>query len=80
MDDIVLYEFLEFTDYCYGVNMTHGSGETFTDVYGRGVKEEFPRLLEFYEAFKTRNSALRDASAGEVASPEVLDKMKTWFK
>jgi glutathione S-transferase len=80
MADIVLYQFLEFTDDCYGVDMTRGSGERVTDVYGREVLEAFPRLSEFYEAFKTRDSAVRDVLAGEVASPQVLEKMKTWFE
>ena len=36
--------------------MTIGSGETVRDVYGREVREEFPKLVEFYQAFKTRDS------------------------
>jgi len=80
MADIVLYQFLEFTVDCYGVDMTRGSGEIVKDVYGRDVREEFPKLSEFYVAFKTRDSAVRDALAGEVASPQVLEKMKTWFE
>lgn len=78
--DIVLYQFLEFTADCYGMDMTHGSGEIVKDVYGREVREEFPKLSEFYVAFKTRDSAVRDALVGEVASPQVLEKMKTWLE
>lgn len=80
MADIVLYQFLEFTADCYGVDMTRGSGEIVKDVYGREVREEFPKLSEFYLAFKTRDSAVRDTLAGEVASPQVLEKMNTWFE
>jgi len=80
MGDIVLYQFLEFTVDCYGVDMTHGSGEIVKDVYGREVREEFPKLSEFYGTFKTRDSVVRDVLAGEVPSPQVLEKMKTWLE
>lgn len=78
MGEIVLYQFLEFTADCYGVDMTAGSGENVKDVYGREVMEEFPRLREFYLAFKTRDSARRDAASGEVASKKDLERMRTW--
>lgn len=80
MADIVLYQFLEFTADCYGVDMTRRSGETVMDVYGREIRGEFPKLSEFYAASKTRDCAVRDPLAGEVASPKVLEKIKTWFE
>ena len=76
--DVVLYQFLEFTKDCYGVDMTVGSGEMVRDVYGREVVEEFPMLREFYAAFKMRGSAVRFAEKGEVASQTVLKNMQTW--
>ena len=76
--DIVLYQFLEFTEDCYGVDMTSGSGEKVRDPYGREVVEAFPKLMEFYAAFKTRNSAVRYAEKGEVASEGPLKNMQTW--
>jgi glutathione S-transferase len=76
--DIVLYQFLEFTKDCYGVDMTIGSGEIVRDVYGREVVEEFPKLREFYAAYKTRSSAIRHADKGEVASEIPLKNMQTW--
>ena len=76
--DIVLYQFLEFTNDCYGVDMTVGSGEEVRDVYGREVVEMFPKLFEFYEAFSTRDSAKRDGSKGEMASGAPLKIMQAW--
>lgn len=78
MADIVLYNFLEFVDDCYGVDMTLASGELVTDVYGRQVKEEFPKLVEFYRTFKTRKSAKRDGERGEVAPEYAKDMMSKW--
>lgn len=76
--DIALYQFLEFTKDCYGVDMTVGSGEKVQDVYGRPVVESFPKLTEFYEAFSTRDSAVRHAEKGEVASDVPMKMMQTW--
>ena len=76
--DIVLYQFLEFTKDCYGVDMTVGSGETVKDVYGREVEERYPKLMAFYEAFSSRDSSKRDTAAGEVASEKTLKNMQTW--
>ena len=78
MAEIVLYQFLEFTKDCYGVDMTQGSGQTVKDVYGREVVERYAKIREFYDAFKTRNSARRDPEAGEVAAEATLRKMQTW--
>ncbi|KAF4957859.1 hypothetical protein FSARC_11155 [Fusarium sarcochroum] len=77
--EIVLYQFLEFTKDCYGKDMTMGSGEKALDVYGRTeASAEFPKLAEFYDAFKTRTSAIRDVSAGDVAGEKALKAMQTW--
>ncbi|UKZ64208.1 uncharacterized protein TrAtP1_005429 [Trichoderma atroviride] len=78
--DIVLYQFLEFTVDCYGVDMTQGSGKIVKDVYGRYVLEKFPKLEEFYNAFKTRKSVIRDVEQGEVPPSAVLEKMRNWHK
>ena len=76
--EIVLYQFLEFTKDCYGVDMTQGSGQKAKDVYGREVIERYAKIREFYDAFKTRDSAKRDPEAGEVAAEATLKKMQTW--
>jgi hypothetical protein len=60
MAEIVLYQFLEFTKDCYGVDMTMGSGATKKDAYGREVVEKYPKLQEFFKAFRTRESARTD--------------------
>ena len=76
--DIFLYQFLEFTKDCYGVDMTIGSGEKVQDVYGREVVEKFPKLAEFFDAFSSRDSAGRDAEKGEVPSEVPRRNMQTW--
>ncbi len=76
--DIVLYQFLEFTKDCYGVDMTVGSKERTSDVYGRAMDERFPKLLEFFEAFSGRESAVRHAEIGEVAGEKPSKAMQTW--
>ncbi|KAJ9654830.1 hypothetical protein H2198_006185 [Neophaeococcomyces mojaviensis] len=77
--DIVLYQFLEFVDDCYGVDVTKGSGDVKKDVYGREVKETYIGLEEFYEGFKKRRSAERNEQAGEVANDAVLERLKFWY-
>lgn len=77
--DIVLFHYLDFIDVCYGVNLTKGSGETKTDVYGRTVKEEYHNLLVFYENFQTRKSAKRNADIGEYPGEAALEAMTTWY-
>ena len=72
------HQFLEFTKDCYGVDMTIGSGEKVLDVYGREVVEDFPKLTEFYAAFRTPESVRIDVSAGEVAFEKVLKRAQTW--
>ncbi|VUC25650.1 unnamed protein product [Clonostachys rosea] len=80
MAEIVLYQFLEFTKDCYGKDMTKGPEQTELDVYGRGeAPTEYPKLSEFYDAFKSRKSAARDAFAGEVAGEKALKAMQTWL-
>jgi glutathione S-transferase len=76
--EIVLYQFLAFTKDCYGIDMTKGSGKEVTDVYGKKVVEDFPRLRLFYETFRARPSARRDPDAGDVPSNEVSAKMTSW--
>lgn len=78
MADIVLFQFFEFVEDCYGVDMTIGSGEIVKDVYGKDVKEEFPTLVEFYQNFKTRESAKRIAEKGEVPPGNFKKNMSTW--
>jgi glutathione S-transferase len=76
--EIVLYQVLEFIDDCYGVDLTIGSGEMIKDVYGRMVEQKYEKLREFYQTFRKRDSAKRDATLGEVA-PEAYSKaMSTW--
>lgn len=60
----MLYQFLEFTVDCYGVNKTQGSGEKVRDVYGRDVLERYSKLVEFYNTLKTLNSVVRDVEQG----------------
>lgn len=67
--------FFEFVEDCYGVDMTIGSGEIVEDVYGREVKEEFPKLVEFFQTFKTRESAKREDEKGEVPPEWALAKI-----
>lgn len=78
MADIVLYQFLEFTLDCYGVDMTAGSGEKVVDVYGREVVDAYPKLQEFFKAFRARDSAKRLEDQGELPKGKVLEAMRTW--
>lgn len=66
MAEIVLYQFLEFIEGCYGRDMTEGLGATVKDVCGREVVEKYEKLAEFYNTFKARDSAKRDEAAGKV--------------
>ncbi|KAJ4355676.1 uncharacterized protein N0V89_003696 [Didymosphaeria variabile] len=76
--DVVLFHFLDFVEYCYGVDLTKGSGAVVKDVYGRDSQEEYPRLEEFYRNFKVRESAKRHADRGELAASDVLKVMQSW--
>jgi hypothetical protein len=58
--------------------MTQGSGQTVKDVYGRDVVDRYTKVAEFYDAFKTRDSAKRNAEAGEVAADATLKRMQNW--
>lgn len=77
--DIVLFHFMDFIDVCYGVDLTQGSGQTTTDVYGRIVKEEYINLRKFYENFKDRDSARRNTEIGEYPGEMALKAMSTWY-
>jgi glutathione S-transferase len=104
--DIVLYQYFEFMEDCYGVDMTDLSSSpvfasnkditttsgneqqqkkeentttmTTTDVYGRSVMYQFPNLKRFYQEFRQRPSARRDAEAGEVPDPATYTRMTDW--
>ncbi|KAL4789967.1 hypothetical protein BDV19DRAFT_373280 [Aspergillus venezuelensis] len=76
--EIILYQFLDFTYDCYGVDMTMGSGEKVIDVYGREVVQEYPRLKKFYGDFKTRPSARRVEESGDVPSEQWVKLMTDW--
>ena len=58
--------------------MTKGSGETIKDVYGRDVIDEYKKIREFYQSFRTRESARRDEAAGEVPASDALVMMTRW--
>lgn len=76
MGDIVLYQFIEFVRTCYGVNLLMGSGEKYTDVYGREQEERFEKLNAFMNAMDTRESVVREGR--EVPSLLALGKMTEW--
>lgn len=80
MAEIVLYGFLEFTVEVYGRDLTQGSGKSGKDVYGGETIQSYPKLREFYKAFKTRDSARLDAAAGEVASDSIKAGGSTWHE
>jgi hypothetical protein len=65
--EIVLYQFLEFTKDCYGA-----------DVHRREEVERYTKIAEFYDAFKTRDSARRDPEAGEVPTEATPYRMHIW--
>lgn len=76
--EIVLFQFLEFVDDCYGVDLTLGSGEMVKDVYGRMVEQKYEKLREFYMIFKKRDSARREEILGEVPGEKTKNAMSTW--
>lgn len=78
--DIVLFQFLEFVDYCYSIDVTTGTGEVKTDVYGRSVEEKYENLESFYGGFRARKCARREEDLGEFASDDVLEKMRFWHE
>lgn len=78
MADVVLYQFLEFAKDCYGKDVTIGSGEKVKTVYGREVEEKYPKLAEFFEAFRSRDSARKNAELGEEPPASAATKMQTW--
>ncbi|KAL1605079.1 hypothetical protein SLS60_004622 [Paraconiothyrium brasiliense] len=76
--EIVLFHFFDFVEYCYGVDLTKGSGAVVKAVYGTETQEEYTRLEEFYRNFKVRESAKRDVEKGELAASDVLKVMQSW--
>lgn len=76
--EIVLFQFLEFTVDCYNFDATQGSGQKVIDVYGREVVDTYPKIRDFYEAFKGRGSSKRVAELGEVPGEKVAKAMATW--
>lgn len=78
LGDVLLYQFLDFAKVEYGVNLTIGSGEMIKDVYGHNVKDDYPKLREFYDAFSTRDSAKRHPELGEEAPEAYQKNMQAW--
>lgn len=78
--EIILYQFLEFTDEVYGVDVTKGNTvDKATDVYGREVIVAYPTLRAFYQAFKTRPSAQLSLEDGTKPSKEIQKGGRTWW-
>ena len=73
MADIVLYQFLELTAHCYGVDMTCGSGE----IVRICEEEKSCKTFTMLSGYKPSSEG---CFAGEVASPQVLEKTNTWIK
>ena len=76
MGDVVLYQFIDFVRTCYGVNLLMGSGEKYTDVYGREQEEMFEKLNVFMKAMDTRESVMRGDR--EMPGLLALGKMTDW--
>ncbi|KAL9607214.1 MAG: hypothetical protein Q9167_007849 [Letrouitia subvulpina] len=76
--EIVLYSFLEFVEEIYGLDLTQGSREVVFDVYGREVKQVYPKLRDFYQSFKTRDSAKLDVASGDVAADAIKAGGRSW--
>ncbi|KAB8356600.1 hypothetical protein FH972_024182 [Carpinus fangiana] len=78
--EIVLFNFFEFLDECYLVDMAKGSGKTVSDPYGNSVVEAWPRIEAFVEKFKSRECVKKDLSNGEMPSDGNLAVMRTWWE
>lgn len=78
MADIVLYQFLDFVQTCYGVNLLVSTGDNSKDVYGRKQEEGFGKLTAFMKAMNTRSSVLRRKEEGELPGLTPLKAMTTW--
>ena len=76
--DIILYQFMEFTHDCYGLDLTIGTGAMTVDPYGREVKDEYPNLVRLYQAFRNRESAKRVEERGEFPGAEAKAAMCRW--
>ncbi|PRP88473.1 hypothetical protein PROFUN_03190 [Planoprotostelium fungivorum] len=74
--EILLYQFLDFTHDCYGVDLTIGSGEIIKEVYGRDTKDEFPLLRRFWKEFRERKSAIREGR--EMVPDQFHRNMTNW--
>ncbi|KAJ5724857.1 hypothetical protein N7493_006585 [Penicillium malachiteum] len=61
--EAVLFQFFEFAQDCYSVDMTESTGGMIKDALDVTCKI-YPRLKLFYESFLTRPSTKRDASMG----------------
>jgi uncharacterized protein (DUF169 family) len=79
MGETVLYQCLEFTKDYYGKDMAQ-AGESGKDVYGWEAAESYLKLGEFYVAFRTRDSARREADAREVPPLFALKTMVTGWE
>lgn len=76
--EVSFYCFLEFIQDCYGVDLTKGSGQEKEDVYGRIVKEDFPKLKEFFQEFGRRESAVRLEEEGDLVAEMPKRNMMAW--
>ena len=63
-----------------GIQYVRSVPEQVLDVYGREVVQKYEKLRKFYNAFRGRESAMRDEKGGEVASKEDLERMQTCAK
>ena len=81
--DILLQSFLELVDDLYGCfdELTLGKG-TGRDAYGREIENarHYPHIREFYQLFRERPSARRDAGEGKVVSPALRNKASQWVE
>ncbi|KAI4215112.1 MAG: hypothetical protein LQ351_002427, partial [Letrouitia transgressa] len=78
--EIVLYSFLEFVEEIYGLDLTQGSGEVVSDVYGRETKQVYPKLKDFYRSFKARDSAKLKVASGDVATDAIKAGGRSWHE
>lgn len=79
--EIILYQFLEFTDEVYGVDVTKGNTvDKAKDVYGREVTVGYPALKAFYQAFKTRSSAQLSSEDGTRPVQKIQEAGRTWWE
>lgn len=79
--EIVLYQFCEFTEEVYGVDVTEGNtkNEGGLDVYGRQALEGYPCLRALYKAMRCRESTRLDEGERECASKVIKAGGRTWW-